>query len=424
MNSSTPNGSTPYSSTQNRNAHRLVRSFALQVSFLAFASAALAQAPAAAPAAAKSGATAAEVRFYPAGGIHPHEIEARRGYSGLLLQNGAIVNRGAGELILESARLEVLAAGRVLSSVEFGAPELDKAAQKGARLEAGGMLQALSFQFRPEILLGKDAKLAAAPRLAPGEGLLLGHQYVAYKGAADHLRLRFFGRDAAGKSVEQAGELAILTAPSAVVYRFPLAGRYFIGAGATPHSHHRWVAAEEFALDIAQLGEGMRSFRGDGAKRQDYYAYGAAVLAAADGTVVRVADGLAETDELLRQPGESFEAYNERLAAMQAGLMQQGLETIPGNLVVIDHGNGEFSHYAHLATGSAKVKVGDRVKQGQTIALLGTSGNSTEPHLHFQLTDGPDPLFSAGRPCRFEGIELPWADGDRQLQTGDVVVTK
>ena len=372
-------------------------------------------------------AAAPEVRFYPQNGVFPHQLEARRGIGGLLLQNGAVINRGSEKLELEGASLEVLAAGRVVAAREYGPAELERAAKKGSGLAASGMLEAFAFQFRPDLLLGQGVKLGASPSLLPGEALLLGHQFIAYAGEADSLRLRFRGKSG-GAKVEAAGELKILASPAAppaaVAYHFPLAGRWFIGAGATTHSHHRWVAAEEFALDIVQIGEGTRTSRGEGRRRQDYYAYGAEVLAAAAGTVVKVADSLEENDEILRQPGEALAAYNERVGMLQEALMQKGLETIPGNLVVIDHGNGEFSHYGHLATGSAKVKVGDRVRQGQPIALLGNSGNSTEPHLHFQLTDGPDALYSAGRPCTFVNVELPFADWERQLQTGDIVVTK
>ena len=366
----------------------------------------------------------AEVRFYPENEIFPHELDARRGVQSALLQNGALVHRGGGAIELAGASLEVLSVGRVLTTVEFGPADLEKAAKKGAGLQASGMLQAFAFQFRPEVLFGKDARLAASPRLEAGESLLLGHKFIAWTGPADTLRLRFRGKNQDGKTFEASGQIAIAQQPSSVTYHFPLAGRSFIAAGATPHSHHRWVAAEEFALDIARFGEGTRTFRGDGSRLEDYYAYGAEVLAAADGTVVSVIDQREEGTEFLRRPGEAFAAYNERVGQMQAQLMEKGLDHIAGNVVVIDHGNGEFSHYAHLAKGSTKVKKGDPVNRGQVIGLLGNSGNSTEPHLHFQITNGPDSLLSAGRPCRFANIELPWADWERQVQTGDVVDTK
>lgn len=69
-------------------------------------------------------------------------------------------------------------------------------------------------------------------------------------------------------------------------------------------------------------------------------------------------------------------------------------EKVPaGNEVVIDHG-GEYSVLAHMKKGSVKVKVGDKVKSGDEIGLLGNSGNSSEAHLHFQVSDGAD-LFKS-----------------------------
>jgi len=54
-----------------------------------------------------------------------------------------------------------------------------------------------------------------------------------------------------------------------------------------------------------------------------------------------------------------------------------------GNLVVVDHGNGLATAYAHAS--SILVGVGQRVSQGQTVSLVGSTGNSTGPHLHFEV---------------------------------------
>jgi murein DD-endopeptidase MepM/ murein hydrolase activator NlpD len=56
-----------------------------------------------------------------------------------------------------------------------------------------------------------------------------------------------------------------------------------------------------------------------------------------------------------------------------------------GNLVIIDHGGGYSSLYAHLQTGSVSVSVGQEVKQGQQIGRVGSTGWSTGPHLHFEI---------------------------------------
>ncbi|WP_370881822.1 M23 family metallopeptidase [Catenuloplanes nepalensis] len=57
-----------------------------------------------------------------------------------------------------------------------------------------------------------------------------------------------------------------------------------------------------------------------------------------------------------------------------------------GLSVLIDHGNGFYTHYAHLSRVS--VEPGDRVAPGQTVGAEGSTGNSTGPHLHFEVHDG------------------------------------
>jgi murein DD-endopeptidase MepM/ murein hydrolase activator NlpD len=65
-----------------------------------------------------------------------------------------------------------------------------------------------------------------------------------------------------------------------------------------------------------------------------------------------------------------------------------------GNLVVVDHGNGLSTAYAHAS--SLLVSVGQRVAQGETVSLVGSTGNSSGPHLHFEVRvngQAVDPLF-------------------------------
>ena len=76
----------------------------------------------------------------------------------------------------------------------------------------------------------------------------------------------------------------------------------------------------------------------------------------------------------------------------------------PGNFVVIDHGSGEFSMIAHMQEGSVRVKVGDHVDQGQSIGLLGNSGDTTGPHVHYQLQNGPDWEHADALPFHFTNV--------------------
>lgn len=103
------------------------------------------------------------------------------------------------------------------------------------------------------------------------------------------------------------------------------------------------------------------------------------MLAVSDGTVVHVVDGLPE-----QVPGSLPEGLS--------------LAEADGNSVVLDIGNGLYALYAHLQPGTIPVEVGDRVSRGDELGLVGNTGNSSAPHLHFHVMDGPSALTSQGRP--------------------------
>ncbi len=96
---------------------------------------------------------------------------------------------------------------------------------------------------------------------------------------------------------------------------------------------------------------------------------GVAVLAAADGTVVKLRDGIKD---------QYFEDYPED---RQPEIRKIGL----GNSVVLSHGDGWSSIYSHLKQGSLRVKEGQNVKQGDLLGYVGMSGLTSFPHLHFQV---------------------------------------
>ena len=206
-------------------------------------------------------------------------------------------------------------------------------------------------------------------------------------------------------------------------FRWPLAAQraWLIGSGPSFHTTHRWAIPEEFALDIVAVDATGSSHRGQGRHNADVYSYGADVVAAADGIVVSSLHGAKEDPPMLRQPGESTQAYYGRISERQAANFAPGPVGIDGDFVIIDHGHSEYSVYAHLLPGSIRVVVGDKVHAGQVIAKLGSSGNSTEPHLHFQVCDAPSGISCAGIPPTLTNVEIPAADGPRPIQSGDLV---
>jgi len=151
------------------------------------------------------------------------------------------------------------------------------------------------------------------------------------------------------------------------------------------------ASGQRFAIDFLQVDSTGSSHRPgtDPLKNSNYYAYGTPLMAVADGIVVATKDGIPEN-----VPGASSRA------------VPITLETVGGNHVAIDIGGGKYALYAHVQPGSLRVNVGDHVKRGQIIALLGNSGNSTEPHVHFQIADGPTFLASEGLPYAMDGFTV------------------
>lgn len=361
-----------------------------------------------------------EIRFCPAAQVRTFPLESRRGVQSLLLQNVAIVNRSTNAAEIVAIDLELQNSGTAVDTRHIAGEDLTRIAAGGPKLQKSGMLQAIAFQFCGSGLIA-DGMALAGPALAPGEAMLMSQQPFAFRGSRDALLVRAHMRTE-GRDLSVSGTIRIESAVAKTRFAFPLKGRWFAAVGPTMHTGHRWVLPEEFAYDIARLGQDDLTHRGSGARFEDYYAYGAPVIAAADGVVTKAMDDQPENPAALRRSGESLENYGARVQLIQDALLAKGVSGIAGNYVMIDHGNSEYSLYAHLKPGSVRVKVGDRVTAGTPLGKLGSSGNSTEPHLHFQVCDGPDALACAGIPVEFQNVTLPFADYARPVQSGDVIV--
>lgn len=151
----------------------------------------------------------------------------------------------------------------------------------------------------------------------------------------------------------------------------------------------RAVIAQRFAIDWVKVGDDGKTYRGDEKDNKNYYCYGLDALAVADGVVTEVKDGIPQNI-----PGE-----NSRAVPIT-------LETVGGNHVIVEIGKGVYAFYAHLQPGGIKVKLGDKVKRGQVLGLIGNSGNSTEPHLHFHVSNANSPLGSEGLPYLLPSFEV------------------
>lgn len=178
--------------------------------------------------------------------------------------------------------------------------------------------------------------------------------------------------------------------PAALAIDSPLKGPGWVAANGCCDaltSHRGAVMAvngalrvpERFAIDWIQLDAEGRLFTGDASRVESYPYYGTPIHAAADGVVVNLYD----------------EAEVQIPGAEPQGITA---ENIGGNMLVTDIGGGAYAFYAHLQKGSLKVGLGDRVKAGDVIALLGNTGNTSAPHLHFHVMDGPSPLDAQGLP--------------------------
>ena len=207
-------------------------------------------------------------------------------------------------------------------------------------------------------------------------------------------------------------EVAVNRRPAIVIKQPPLAGDGWLVTtaccGPNPHRDLRLAVdglrietPETFAVDWGRV-RGNKTAEGDGSTNEQSYAYGANVLAVADGTVVFTQDG--EPDQT---PGQV------RLATKQSA--------IGGNKVILKIAPKVFAAYEHLQPGSVTVKVGDKVKAGAVVAKLGNTGPSDGAHLHFELLDRPNVFTGRALPFVFDRYTLA-GTVDVANATGDELV--
>jgi hypothetical protein len=149
----------------------------------------------------------------------------------------------------------------------------------------------------------------------------------------------------------------------------PFKGEWTVlwGGDSREQNYHVDYPQQKTAFDLVMTDEKNLTYKTTGQTNEDYYVFGQEIIAPAAGEVVLVVDGVKDN-----VPGVTNPLF------------------VPGNTVIIKTANDEFLFFAHFKQGSIAVKQGQQLEQGQLLGLCGNSGNSTEPHLHFQIQNIED----------------------------------
>ncbi|MFZ0091248.1 MAG: M23 family metallopeptidase [Solirubrobacteraceae bacterium] len=208
-------------------------------------------------------------------------------------------------------------------------------------------------------------------------------------------------REAIGSTTVH-GPVLATTRRAPVLIASPVRGSGWVDANgccADPTSRHRnavlsangtYVTPEMFDIDWTQIAHGSL-FLGDGKQLSEWPGFGAPIFAVANGTVVST---ITDRPEVLPFAPES------------GNPTVQTPKDFGGNEVIERIGPGLYAAYEHLQTGSVVVGRGQHLRTGEPIARLGNTGNTTAPHLHFGIHDGPDPLTSNSLPFEVDRFTL------------------
>ena len=285
-----------------------------------------------------------------------------------------MTNSSSSEISVQ--KVEVLGDGNLLQTLD--------ATTVAARLQPIGQRQSVETLSK-----SMQALLFLNVTLPPGN--------KTPKGLSHHVTLHVEAAPPGHQEMsENGGDVTVDNQPPVVIGP-PLSGERYISADsccdATRHTRAAmavngrvWIA-QRYAVDWEQIDAGGHIYVGPREKLESYTIFGKSVLAVADATVVS-----AVNDQPEQIPGQ----YPKGISLDQAD----------GNNVILDLGGGRFAVYAHMQPGSVRVKAGDHIKLGQVIGLVGDSGNSIVPHLHFQVMQAPRSFSCNGLPYEIGSFEV------------------
>jgi hypothetical protein len=285
-----------------------------------------------------------------------------------------MTNFSSAEIAVE--KVEVVSDGSVLQT-------LDTAAVAG-RLQPAGLREAAGTLAK-----STHGLLFLNLALAPGSKIpsQLSHRVA----------LRVSAAPPGHQELSESGGVTTVDKRSVALIGPPLRGARYIAAdsccdatrhqrAALPVNGRVWLA-QRYAVDWEQMDASGHIYTGPREKLESYAIFGQPALAVANALVVSVIDG---------EPEQTPGSYPTNIA----------LDKADGNSIILELGEKRYALYAHLQPGSIKVHPGERVHPGQVMGLVGDTGNSIVPHLHFQVMDGLSSFSSNGLPYEISNFEM------------------
>ena len=288
---------------------------------------------------------------------------------------------------------------------------LDEAGGEYQHTLSGHYLQR-SLRSGPWPVLGNRLEIARAYRwqhqirnerhqspIEPDETVLLPLRHWIGEQASAPRRARVAVQTSEGRATL---ELRLEVNPAQVPFRLPFADPWTVREGHQIYEPHALsqLPSQLFAYDLAPVGDEGETSSGPLESLTSYACYGRPVLAAADGEVVRVHDGVADNHPVGTRP--------------PIDLILQNPLVMAGNFVVLKHQSAVYSAYLHLQP-KIPVSIGQHVPVGHPLGRCGNSGNSREPHLHWHAQDGPDLLKAQGIPAGFVEFSVTFGRIVRQF---------
>jgi hypothetical protein len=358
-----------------------------------------------------SSARAAEIRFAPSDFVILNPAN-ERGMFDLVVHAIGISCGPQEQFGLQRLRISVLKDGVPLIVKYVPASRM---VEETAALTRGPEAIFLNAQLLTEggsaAFFGREVAPADGPMIAPSRFLITTRHHFSVDFIPDQILVT-----AEGASIAEA-VLPVRRHNPRISYVMPLDGAWAMHALPAISSHHRLNAPTEFAVDFFKTDALGRNHVGDPARAEGGLGYGAPVKAAAAGEVVFViADDVQDRAQFLPRPGEDRRAAAERIGRLNMQRFASDFRrAAAGNIVTLKHvqnGFVEYTSYGHLKAGSVRVRLGERVAQGQVIGAVGDTGDSSAVHLHFQVNASPDAFTSKSLPATFVDMRYPGTSHD------------